>query len=65
MNEAVEVKHEVKVFEVNAACGCGGTFIATGLVMTASPPIYEHRCSSCGKYNNFRKRYPATEFKRV
>lgn len=38
---------EVKPFQVNLICSCGGVMRPTGQVLTVYPPRYPHRCQEC------------------
>ena len=42
-------KKEVKVYEYELICDCGGSMKSTGMVYTVNPPITEYRCISCGE----------------
>ena len=51
---------ECKVYQVNEVCSCGGLFYpsAPPVMITPTHPMFPHKCSQCGKTQNFHQKYP-------
>jgi hypothetical protein len=55
-----EVKSIVTSYLTDMICDkCGvGEMEPTGLVLTSSPPQYQHQCNNCGNPENYPVQYP-------
>ena len=51
---------ECKVYQVNEVCECGGLFYPSAQPIMIAPnhPVFPHKCSGCGKTQNFHQKYP-------
>lgn len=54
---------KVETYRVRALCeNCGGEMKATNVVKTCNPPLYPHRCVTCGRSVDSLKSYPRIEY---
>jgi len=62
-----ERKFEVKTFGVDYICDdCNsGLMEYTGTMLTVNPPLFQHKCNSCGSVKNLSQKYPNTIIERV
>ena len=59
-------KTPMKTVRVRAYCNdCEGEMEYTGTTFTVHPPLYEHKCSSCGKKENSHNLYPDVVFEDI
>lgn len=58
---------EVKTYKATAYCDkCKeGKMVPTGILKTSNPPKYEHKCTECGRFRNFREPYPIIRYKEI
>jgi len=64
----MEREIKVKSYKVKYVCDddeCKHDVVFTGEVLTSFPPLYIHKCESCGKKYNLRRSYPYITTKEV
>lgn len=64
----MEKEIKVESYKVKYVCDedeCEHDVDYTGIALTCFPPIYIHRCESCGKEYKLRERYPLIITKEV
>ena len=59
------VKKRVQTDIVLAKCECGGMFKYQGISIATNPPFYPHKCTDCGKVEDFNVVYPTVEYVEV
>lgn len=61
----IEKKTEVKVFQIELICDCGGSIESTDVMQPTYPPKYHHRCDKCEKEQWLKKIYPRIDYKEI
>lgn len=54
----------VETVLVNAECDCGGRMVPTGMCLTVHPPLWPHKCITCGKIENLDHTYPRVDYRK-
>ena len=62
-----ETHTEVRTFITRMMCNCGGEMVphSNNVVSDINPPMYLHRCNTCGKIELYYKTYPCLDYAEI